>query len=155
MIAQTWLGKLFLVILTNARVAIAPLPSKSSSFQIVCICRVVVLLWGSDRTPNESHILVTMKRHAAIDLRQKHRVTLADFGVESLAVFGSVARDEAQDSSDLDVLVEFNGKVTFDRYMDLKFYLEDLLGVSVDVVTKKMLRDEIQATVEQEAIRVT
>jgi len=39
--------------------------------------------------------------------------------------------------------------------MDLKFYLEDLLGVSVDVVTKKMLRDEIQATVEQEAIRVT
>jgi len=114
-----------------------------------------VLLWGSDRTPNESHILVTMKRHAAIDLRQKHRVTLADFGVESLAVFGSVARDEAQDSSDLDVLVEFNGKVTFDRYMDLKFYLEDLLGVSVDVVTKKMLRDEIQATVEQEAIRVT
>jgi len=38
--------------------------------------------------------------------------------------------------------------------MDLKFYLEDLLGVSVDVVTEKMLRDEIQATVEQEAIRV-
>jgi predicted nucleotidyltransferase len=69
-------------------------------------------------------------------------------------VFQSVARDEAQDSSDLDVLVEFKGKVTFDRYMDLKFYLEDLLGVSVDVVTKKMLRDEIQATVEQEAIRV-
>jgi predicted nucleotidyltransferase len=62
--------------------------------------------------------------------------------------------DEALDSSDLDVLVEFKGKVTFDRYMDLKFYLEDLLGVSVDVVTKKILRDEIQATVEQEAIRV-
>ncbi|MEM9769028.1 MAG: nucleotidyltransferase family protein [Cyanobacteria bacterium P01_D01_bin.71] len=95
-----------------------------------------------------------MKRQATIDLLQQHRSALDGFGVKSLAVFGSVARDEAQDSSDLDVLVEFEGKVTFDRYMDLKLYLEDLLGVSVDVVTKKMLRDEIQATVEQEAIRV-
>ena len=135
--------------------AIAPLPSKFSGFQNSSLRMVAALLLGSDRTPNESHILVTMELQAAIDLLQKHRATLEDFGVESLAVFGSVARDEAQDSSDLDVLVEFNGKVTFDRYMDLKFYLEDLLGVSVDVVTKKMLRDEIQATVEQEAIRVT
>ena len=96
-----------------------------------------------------------MKRQATIDLLQQHREALDSFGVQSLAVFGSVARDEAHDGSDLDVLVEFEGKVTFDRYMDLKFYLEDLLGVSVDVVTKKMLRDEIQATVEREAIRVT
>ena len=99
MIAQTWLGKLFLVILTNARVAIAPLPSKFSGFQNSSPRMVAALLLGSDRTANESHILVTMKRHAAIDLRQKHRVTLADFGVESLAVFGAVARDEAQDNS--------------------------------------------------------
>ncbi|MEM6714155.1 MAG: nucleotidyltransferase family protein [Cyanobacteria bacterium P01_C01_bin.147] len=95
-----------------------------------------------------------MERQATIDLLQQDRAALDDFGVKSLAVFGSVARDEAQDSSDLDVLVEFEGKVTFDRYMDLKFHLEDLLGVSVDVVTKKMLRNEIQATVEREAIRV-
>jgi predicted nucleotidyltransferase len=95
-----------------------------------------------------------MERQATIDLLKQHRAALADFGVESLAVFGSVARDEARNSSDLDVLVEFKGKVTFDRYMDLKFYLEDLLGISVDVVMKKMLRSEIQATVEQEAIRV-
>lgn len=111
------------------------------------------MLLGGDRAPNEGNILVAMERQAIINLLQKHRAALEDFGVESLAVFGSVARDEAQDSSDLDVLVEFKGKVTFDRYMDLKFYLEDLLGVSVDVVTKKMLRSEIQATVEQEAIR--
>ena len=65
-----------------------------------------------------------------------------------------MARDEAQDSSDLDVLVEFKGKVTFDRYMDLKFYLEDLLGVSLDVVIRKMLCNAIQVTVEREAIRI-
>lgn len=95
-----------------------------------------------------------MERQATIDLLQKHRTALNDFGVTSLAVFGSVARDEARDSSDLDVLIEFDGKVTFDRYMDLKFYLEDLFGVSVDVVTKKMLRDEIQVTVKREAILI-
>lgn len=112
------------------------------------------MLIGCDRSSNESNILVTIKRQAAINLLQKHRAAWADFGVESLAVFSSVARDGAQDSSDLDVLVEFKGKVAFDRYMALKFYFEDLLGVSVDVVTKKMLRDEIQATVEREVIRV-
>ncbi|MEM9008993.1 MAG: nucleotidyltransferase family protein [Cyanobacteria bacterium P01_F01_bin.86] len=71
-----------------------------------------------------------------------------------LALFGSVARDEAQDGSDLDVLVEFEGRITFDRYVDFKFYLEDLLRVSVDLVTKKMLRSEIKETVERETIRV-
>ena len=104
---------------------------------------VAALRLGGDRTPNEGNMLVTIERQATINLLQTHRAALEDFGLESLAVFGSVARDEAQDGSDLDVLVEFKGKVTFDRYMDLKFYLEDLLGVSVDVVTEKMLRDEI------------
>ena len=85
---------------------------------------------------------------------QAHRTVLDRLGVKSLALFGSVARDEANDNSDLDVLVEFEGPVTFDRYMDLKFYLEDLLGVSVDLVTQKMLRTEIRATVEQELVRV-
>ncbi|WP_236146301.1 nucleotidyltransferase family protein [Leptolyngbya iicbica] len=54
-----------------------------------------------------------MELHAIINLLQKHHATLADFGVESLAMFGSVVRDEAQDSSDLDVLVEFKGQATF------------------------------------------
>ncbi|MEM9009374.1 MAG: nucleotidyltransferase family protein [Cyanobacteria bacterium P01_F01_bin.86] len=95
-----------------------------------------------------------MKRDEVINHLQSHRAELKHYGVTFLALFGSVARDEARDGSDLDVLVEFEGRITFDRYMDFKFYLEDLLRVSVDWVTKKMLRSEIRETVEREAIRV-
>jgi hypothetical protein len=52
------------------------------------------------------------------------------------------------------VLVEFQGKVTFDKYMDLKFFLEDNLSLSVDLVTKKMLKPQIIDAVEKDAIYV-
>ena len=81
--------------------------------------------------------------------------TLHSFGVRSLALFGSVARDEATETSDLDFLVEFEGAATFDRYMDLKFFLEDLFGKPVDLVTKRSLKPQIQQAVLQEAIDVT
>lgn len=54
------------------------------------------------------------------------------FALRSLFVFGSVARDEAKPTSDVDVLVEFEGQPTFDRYMDLKFYLKDLQTLGAD-----------------------
>lgn len=76
------------------------------------------------------------------------------FGVKSLSVFGSAARDEMHQGSDVDVLVQFDGPATLDRYMDLKFYLEKILECSVDLVTEKGLRREIRPAVEQEAIRV-
>jgi len=78
----------------------------------------------------------------------------ARFGVRFLALFGSVARDEAAGESDVDVLVEFDGPATFERYMGLKFHLEDLLGRRVDLVTRRALRQELRPAVEQEAIRV-
>lgn len=74
--------------------------------------------------------------------------------VKSLAVFGSVARDEAQPASDLDLLVEFDGPTTFDRYMDAKIFIEDLLNCPVDLVTRKGVRRELASSVEREAIRV-
>jgi len=76
------------------------------------------------------------------------------FPVKTLAVFGSVARDEAVDNSDVDVLVVFNQRATFDLFMDLKFYLEELLGMSVDLVTDKALRPQVRQAVEQELIHV-
>jgi len=76
------------------------------------------------------------------------------FDVESLAVFGSVARDEASSKSDVDIMVVFRGPATFDQYMDLKFFLEELLGGSVDLVTQKALKPQLRAQVEQEAIYV-
>jgi predicted nucleotidyltransferase len=95
-----------------------------------------------------------MKRDAAIHQLRAHRQDLESFGINFLALFGSVARDEASHDSDLDILVGFEGRITFDRYMDLKFYLEDLLNTPVDLMTHKMLRAEIKDAVEQEAIRV-
>ena len=66
----------------------------------------------------------------------------------------AAARDELAPSSDLDVLVELAGPARFSAYMDLKFYLEDLLGRPVDLVTGKALRNELRPYVEKELIRV-
>lgn len=79
---------------------------------------------------------------------------LSGFRIKSLAIFGSVARDEARPDSDVDILVEFDGPATFDRYMELKLFLEDLLGRPVDLVTRKGVRPELAPYVEQEARRV-
>ena len=76
-----------------------------------------------------------MKRGKLIAFFKDHGAQIRGYGVKSLALFGSVARDEATLKSDVDLLVEFDGKVTFDRYMDLKFFLEDSLGCSVDLVS--------------------
>lgn len=52
------------------------------------------------------------------------------------------------------MLVEFDGPPTFDRYMDLKFHLEDLLGRRVDVVTPAALKPRMRPVVQREAVRV-
>lgn len=78
-----------------------------------------------------------------------------NLGVHSLALFGSVARNQDTSDSDLDFLVEFEGATTFDRYMDLQFFLEDLFDRPVDLVTKRSLKREISEIILQEAIYVT
>ena len=76
------------------------------------------------------------------------------FSVQTLAIFGSIARDEAVHNSDVDVLVVFDREASFDLFMDLKFYLEDLLGVKIDLVTDKALRPQVRRAIEQELIHV-
>ncbi|MGK7946591.1 MAG: nucleotidyltransferase family protein [Microcystaceae cyanobacterium] len=96
-----------------------------------------------------------MKQAELLNWLRKYRLELVRYGVKSIAIFGSVARDEATPTSDIDLLVEFDGVVTFDRYMDLKFYLEDNLGRRVDLVSAKMLKPQIRETVLREAINVS
>ena len=96
----------------------------------------------------------TLHRENVLDILRANASDLGRFNVRSLALFGSVARDDATASSDVDVLVDFEGSATFDRYMGLKFYIEDLLGCRVDLVTRQALRDELRSAVEAEAIRV-
>lgn len=96
-----------------------------------------------------------MKREELLKCIASHRKEIDAFGVKSLALFGSMARDEAQSSSDVDILVEFQGKATFDQYMELKIFLEDILGCPVDLVTRKALKPRVRPYVEQEAFYVT
>ena len=96
-----------------------------------------------------------MNKEYLINFLRENLTIIKSYGVTSLALFGSFARDEAKSTSDLDLLVEFQGKVTFDQYMDLKFFLEDNLGLSVDLVTKKMLKPQIINSVEKDAIYVS
>ncbi len=96
-----------------------------------------------------------MNRQTAIDTLKLHKATLTSrFGVHDLALFGSTSRGEAHDTSDIDVLVSFDGPATSARYFGVQFYLEDLLGCSVDLVTDKALRAEIRPFVERDAIHV-
>jgi predicted nucleotidyltransferase len=76
------------------------------------------------------------------------------FSVRSISLFGSVVRGEATPDSDIDVLVVFEGKPTFDAFMDLQFYLEDLLGACVDLVTDNALRPQVRRAIEGELVNV-
>ena len=76
------------------------------------------------------------------------------FGVTSLALFGSMARDSANSKSDIDILVAFDVPATSAKYFGVQFMLEDLLGCSVDLVTEKALRSELRTSIERDAIYV-
>jgi len=78
----------------------------------------------------------------------------ARYGVTSLALFGSVARDAARPDSDIDILVSFDGPATSTRYFGVQFFLEDLLERPVDLVTDKALRPELRPYIEREAVHV-
>ncbi|MDP1653432.1 MAG: nucleotidyltransferase family protein [Rhodocyclaceae bacterium] len=96
-----------------------------------------------------------MKRSEAIDLLVQSKPVLADrYGVMHLALFGSTVRDSADAGSDVDVLVAFDGPATSARYFGVQFYLEDLFGCAVDLVTEKALRAELRPFIEKEAVHV-
>ena len=73
-------------------------------------------------------------------LRPQKPLLSERFGVENLALFGSFARDQATEDSDVDILVRFNGPATWKSYFGLQFYLEDLLCRPVDLIPTKALR---------------
>ena len=96
-----------------------------------------------------------MDRSRALELlAQSKPVVVARYGVTRLALFGSTARNAAGSDSDLDVLVAFNGPATSERYFGVQFYLEDLFGCAIDLVTEKALRAELRPFVEKEAVHV-
>jgi predicted nucleotidyltransferase len=96
-----------------------------------------------------------MNRQAILDrLNAEAPALKRKYAVKSLAVFGSMARGDDHEGSDVDILVTFEGPATFDNFMGLKLDLEDLLGRKVDLGTPNTLRPEIRARVEKELLHV-
>jgi len=86
-----------------------------------------------------------MTAQEIIEFLQIKRSILNRFGVKNIALFGSYVSGQANNNSDIDLLVEFKeGEKTFDNYMDLKFYLQDNLNKDVDLVTKDALKEELK-----------
>jgi predicted nucleotidyltransferase len=94
-----------------------------------------------------------MRRDEALEILKQRQAEIKAFGVKSLALFGSVARDEANPDSDVDLLVEFSVPVGLFQVVRLKEYLEEALGHSVDLVTPDALREQIRSQVLREAMR--
>ena len=97
-----------------------------------------------------------MKRSKVISILNKHRQVLSDrYGVKSLALFGSVARDEATPASDVDLLVDFDRSVGLFGLFALQDYLETILGRPVDLGTPDSLKPRLREEVLAESVNVT
>ena len=97
-----------------------------------------------------------MKKDMVLKILKQNNVEMAkQFGVKSLLLFGSVARNEAATTSDVDLLVEFNRPVGYFGLFALQDYLEKLLGCPVDLGTPDSLKPYIKDRVMGELIRVT
>ena len=135
------------------------------------LCALILLYnlinpsWGNyhDRNPQTPRLLLTgieYNNHMQQDivirtLKQKNAELTKQFGVKSLQLFGSVARNEATSSSDVDLLVEFDRPVGYFGLFALQDYLENLLGCSVDLGTVNSLKPRLRERVMGELIRVT
>ena len=97
-----------------------------------------------------------MSRQEVLNILKSHLPELRRrFGVERLSLFGSVARDEAGEGSDIDLIADFGAAPTFKQYMGATLYLEDVLGNKVDLVTEGTLKPRVVPYVEEDRLDVT
>ena len=97
-----------------------------------------------------------MKRKEVLRQLKANAESLETFHVRHLAIFGSVARDEAQEGSDIDILVEFEpgAPIGFLEFVRLRRFLSDILGCPVDLVTPNALRKEMKAQILWDTVQV-
>lgn len=93
-----------------------------------------------------------MRRDEVIAQLAAHKAELAALSVRSLSLFGSVARDEAVPGSDIDLLVEFSEPVGMFEFLEVKAYLEALLGAKVDLVTPGALKPRLKERIMREVV---
>ena len=91
-----------------------------------------------------------------IDERRKMDIitVLKQYGALKASIFGSVARGEQREDSDLDILVDLAGKYSLFDIIDIKLAIEDMLGCRVDVVTSDSIHPMIKAEVQKEQVEL-
>ena len=83
---------------------------------------------------------VPLNKHTILQTIAANKQQLEDFGVIKIGLFGSFVRNQANDSSDIDFLVDIEkDRKTFKNFMMLNYYLEDLFGRKVDLITLQSL----------------
>jgi len=92
-----------------------------------------------------------MTREEILRKLEENRETIKGFGVRRLGIFGSYARGEQTEASDMDFVVDLE-PATFDNYFDLKFFLEDLFACKVDLVIEDTIKQRIRSTILEETV---
>ena len=94
-----------------------------------------------------------MRKNEILKVIRENREKIKEFGVKRIGIFGSFARDEAGEESDIDIIVEFEeGKKNFDNFINLAFFLEELFGKKIDLLTSESISPYIKPYVEKEVI---
>lgn len=94
-----------------------------------------------------------LMRDSVLEILEINREDLRTYGVRSISLFGSIARGDAHPGSDVDLLVDVDDDVSLFGLSRLKFHLEDVLGMRVDLVTPDALRPHMRDAILAEAIR--
>lgn len=92
------------------------------------------------------------RREDILKALRDSRATLEAFGVARLSLFGSFARDEGRDDSDVDLLVEFNRPVGLFEFVRLQRQLAEVVGHPVDLVTPAALKPQLRDRILGEAV---
>ena len=96
-----------------------------------------------------------LNRDEVLELLRQHKPILKErFGVSEISLFGSFARDDATDESDIDVVVKFEGAPTLMTYSRVQVFIENLIGRRVDVAQQPDIRHEIRRYVERDLVEV-
>jgi predicted nucleotidyltransferase len=112
------------------------------------------LIARSEAILYEDHMMNESKEQVVHCLQTRMNEIRLQFGVRSLAIFGSVSRSEDHSASDIDILVQFDGPATLEGYVDLKAYLEGLLNRPVDLVTTAALKPRLKHQIQKDLIHV-
>jgi uncharacterized protein len=96
-----------------------------------------------------------MKREEVIALLRQHQADLKRLGVEHLYLFGSIARGDATEDSDIDLFFDYEkGKLGLFELMDVKAFASSILGRTTDIMTRDSLHKTLRQSIEATALRV-